>query len=119
MKTVGLFIDTSNILHNTIKKFNGRKLDYAKYRDKVVGENSIYRAFAYGLITNEGVKRFVTSIKHQGYDPKYEEPYTYIDSRTGQQRIVTMNFDVEITLDIVRCAEKLDEVILGTTSLSI
>lgn len=112
-KKVGVFVDTFNLLSKIDKRF-GRRLNYSKYLERAVGDNILIKSFAYGLITNDNVGKFITCLRKFGFDPKYRHPL-----RKDNGDILLTGFNVDITLDVVNSIEKLDEVILGSTSLDL
>lgn len=105
MKTVGIFVDVSNIYYCVSKAFPGRKVDYQKYLDRATGDNAIYRATAFGVQNNPDSARFVSCLKHLGYDPKFKK-YDVKNPR--------INCNVAIATELFRTIEKLDVVILGS-----
>ena len=115
MKTVGLFIDISNIYYNVGKRFAKQKLDYSKYLTKAVDGDVLLRAFAYGLETSDNqADRFVKYLRFLQIEPKYKRHTTYVNNQTGKTATRWSTWDVGISLDIVRVIDKLDVVVLGS-----
>lgn len=112
MKTIGIFADVSNLYYCTGKRFPGRKLNYAKLKEVALGEDVLYRAFAYGLQLKDEATKFITCLKHFGFEPKYKTPRTFIKNENLEVRRTSWN--VGITLDISRILtnNKLDVVVI-------
>lgn len=116
MGSVGVFVDIGNLYHCTNKKFGGRKLDYKKYLDSVVGENDIiYRAIAYGIQVKDEASKFISCLRHYGYETKYRKPKVYKSEEKEVLRRVP--WGVGIAMDVVRIVSnnKLDVVVLGSS----
>lgn len=105
MKTVGIFVDVSNIYYCTNKAFPGHKVDYLKYQDKAVGNNAIYRAVAFGVQNNDESARFISCLRHLNYDARFKK----FDPRNPR-----INCNIAIATELFRTIDKLDIVILGS-----
>lgn len=117
MKTIGLFADVGNLYYCVKKRYANRKLDYHKYLTAVSGDSAVYRAYAYGVqVSNEAIK-FITCLKHLGYDPKYKQPKVF--EKEGKVTIKRISWNVGIAMDVVRIVDKLDTVILGTSDANL
>src|SRR5713101_5451214 len=79
MKSVGLFVDLTNLYYCCGKRWVGRKLDYKKFYDKVkeITGNDMYRAFAYGAAIDRKADKFIVALRYCGFDVKYKEPKIY------------------------------------------
>lgn len=97
---VGVFADINNLYFHVGKKFN-RKLDYQKLLTRLVGQNTLHRAMAYGTQTD--AKRFIAYLRHINFEPKFEDCDPYID----------------IILDIVRQIDKLDVVYICSNNTAL
>lgn len=117
-KTVGVFVDISNFFYCVGKKFGGRKLDYAKYLESAITPDDVlYRAIAYGTqIENEATK-FITCLRHLGFEAKYKKPRVLQNNETGKQEFRRISWNVGIAMDVVRIVgiNKLDTVVLGSS----
>ena len=110
---IGLFADVSNLYYCVKKRFKDRKLDYSKFHDAVQNEQTMYRAYAYGLQVNNEAVKFITCLKHLGFDPRYRTPRTF--EKDGKIEIKKTSWNVGIAMDVVRIIDKLDIVILGSS----
>lgn len=105
MKTIGLFVDVSNIYFCVNKAFPGRKVDYAKYRDEATGGNILYRAVACGMQNNPDSSKFISCLNFLGYETQFKQ---------YDKRYKFVNINVILTIEILKSLSKLDKVILGT-----
>lgn len=106
MKTIGIFVDVSNIYYCVSKAFPGRKVDYQKYLERAAGEHTIYRATAFGVQNNPESAKFVSCLKHLSYDPKFKK----FDLKNPR-----INCNVTIATELFRTIEKLDIVVIGSS----
>jgi len=140
---IGLFVDVSNLYYCILKRFNNRKLDYAKYMAAVKGKNNVYRAFAYGAQLDNEADLFINRLQEFGYFPKYKKPKQFenpeyridfgpLEKVAAQdreaQKTLTMiqgifhskrdtrkaDWDVGMAIDIVKLANRLDVVVIGS-----
>ena len=72
-KTVGVFVDVSNIYYCVSKGFPENKVDYQKYLEKATNDLIIYRATAFGVQNNPESAKFISCLKHLGYDTKFKK----------------------------------------------
>ena len=110
MKQVGIFLDVSNLYYCVKKRMNG-KINYAKYLEFVEGLGEINCAFAYGAILNHSTRKFLTALKKIGFKPKYKTPRQYA---LGASIVRKADWDVGITLDIIKKLPDLDIIVLGS-----
>lgn len=113
MKTIALFADVGNLFYCVKKRFSDRKLDYKKYHDIVTGDNVMFSAFAYGVQVRKEAMKFITCLKHLGFNPNYITPKSY--ERDGKIEYKKVSRNVDIAMDVARVINKLDVVILGTS----
>lgn len=109
MKTVGVFADVGNLFYCISKKYDGKKLNYQRYLQRAVNGNRLYRAFAYGVQIENEATPFINCLKHYGYEPIYKKSH-------DNKRV---NWSVGLSMDVVRCIERLDIVVLGTADPSL
>jgi uncharacterized LabA/DUF88 family protein len=107
-----LFVDIANLYYCVGKRFQNRKLDYAKIRDKVGELGQLYRAFAYGVQMGEEANPFINCLKKLGYDTKYKRSRMSEDN--VKQVIRKADWDIGLTLDVVRVLDRVDTVVLGS-----
>lgn len=106
MKTVGIFVDVSNVYYCVSKAFPNRKVDYQKYLERAAGDNAIFRAMAFGVQNNPDSAKFVSCLKHIGFDPKFKK----FDVKNPR-----INCNISIATEVFRIIEKLDVVIFGSS----
>jgi uncharacterized LabA/DUF88 family protein len=112
MKSLGVFVDVNNIYSCVNKRFEARKLDYQKYLSKTLSilpgsDYGLYRAFAYGTQLQDEASVFINALRHYGFEPKYRTP-KHFDRK--------VDWNVGISMDVVRVMDKLDIVVLGSSN---
>lgn len=117
MKNIVLVIDTRNIMACLGMTFGNGKLNYQKYIQDAVGEDLMYSGIAYGCTQNGNESRFIASLKHMGLDTKFKAPLTKTDPSTNEPVTRWVNWNVGMTLDVLRLAatDKVDKVIIGSS----
>lgn len=117
MKNVVLVIDTRNIMACLGMTFGNGKLNYQKYIQDAVGNDILYAGIAYGCTQNGNESRFISSLKHMGLDAKFKAPLTKINHDTKEVVPRWVNWNVGMTLDVVKLTgtSKVDKVIIGSS----
>jgi uncharacterized protein (TIGR00288 family) len=110
-KRIGVFCDISNMYYCIGKKFRKRKLDYKKYLAYAKELGDIAYAIAYGAQMQGEAAFFIQCLKNFGYEPKYKAPKNYHNRNNFRRKA---DWDVGITMDIVRKIDDIDMIILGT-----
>jgi len=105
-KKVAVFIDVSNQFYTINKKWEGRKLDYSKYKRKCEEYGTILRAFAYGTQIEGTASKFISCLFHIDFEPKYET----VEKNNWYV------WDVGMAMDMVRMSDKVDTVIIGSSA---
>jgi uncharacterized LabA/DUF88 family protein len=105
--TCAVFADVSNLYYCIGKRFDQRKLDYDKLRDRVASFGTIQRAFAYGSQIHDEATSFIACLKKAGFDPKYKRPRT-----EGATVVRKADWDVGLSMDVVRMINRVDTVII-------
>lgn len=111
MRSIGVFVDVSNLYYCAKKKFDKRKIDYREYLSYVKDLGEIVNATAYGCHVNDEAKGFIHCLKEIGFQTKYKAVKGY-HSDTGLRH--KADWDVGITIDIVRLIDQFDMVVLGS-----
>lgn len=112
MKRIGIFVDVSNIYYCVSKKFGEHaKLDYQKYLDNIKDLGDIQQAVAYGAHKDNSASSFIHCLTTAGFKVKYKTPKSY---RVGQEVRYKADWDVGITVDVIKMLPKFDLVILGS-----
>jgi uncharacterized LabA/DUF88 family protein len=104
--------DVSNLYHCIRKRFGNRKLDYGKFLLNCREHGDIYRAIAYGGRLSEEADQFIAYLKHCGWEPSFKETKIFYDSAGRETR--KADWDVGITVDVIRILSNVDIVILGS-----
>lgn len=112
-----LFVDIANLYYCVGKRFQNRKLDYAKLRDRAAELGQLYRAFAYGVQMGEEANPFINCIRKLGYDTKYKK--SKMTDENEKKVIRKAEWDVGITLDVVRVLDRVDTVVIGSADLDL
>ncbi len=106
MKKIALFADVQNIYYTTRQAY-GRSLDYRKVWQRISETGTITTAIAYAIERNdEGQLKFRKALSHIGFMVKLKP---YIQRSDGSAK---GDWDVGITIDIMKLAPGVDKVIL-------
>jgi uncharacterized LabA/DUF88 family protein len=113
MDRVAIFIDGENI-HYSAKHLNMR-LDYLKLCRKLAGTRRLVRSYFYTAVSNqsEGKIDFINFLKLNGFAVVTKEIKSFNDGDSST-RNVRGSLDMEMAIDALELAEKLDTVILCT-----
>ncbi len=105
-RRVGVFIDVQNMYYSARNIFN-RKVNFSKIVEETVGDSNLVRAIAYTVSTKTGEEEpFFEALRHGGIEVVSKELLEYAGgSKKG-------DWDVGITVDIVRMLDMLDVVVL-------
>jgi uncharacterized LabA/DUF88 family protein len=107
MKRVLVIVDVSNLYYSIKSRFNGQRLDYAKLAEYAQGYGEIYRAIAYGSAIGDQADKFKVMLRKFGFEPKFKEPKVFADTHKA-------DWDVGMAMDIVKCIQSVDIVVLCT-----
>lgn len=103
---VALFADVSNLYHCVNKKYDRRKLDYEQLLK--LNDGQIYRAYAYGVILNDGTMKFIDCLRHYGYETKFIDNPRY-----------RVDWNLIIALDVARLIDRVDTIVLCSTNVNL
>jgi uncharacterized LabA/DUF88 family protein len=109
-RRVGVFVDSANIHASAQGAFN-KKVRYEKLLELAVGNNKLYRAIIYAVrhesVNAENtVSHWQTRMEQFGYEVRMKDIQRWGDGRTKA------DWDVGLTMDVVRMLDQIDEVIL-------
>lgn len=110
MKQVGVFVNVSDLYYAALGAFNGGKINYKKYLERAVGNDTLYRAFAYGVQMGDEAGPFISALKQYGFEPKYKQA-RIVDKKPS---INDTDWNVGIACDVFRIIDRIDTIILGT-----
>ena len=113
---IGLFVDISSLYYCVSRKFEGRKLDYAKYLELIKQQGEVIRALAYGVQRDDEAQGFITCLRHLGYEPKYKQPQVI---KIKDEEIRRADWGIGITLDVVRALDRVDTIVLGSADINL
>ena len=113
MKRILVCMDVSNLYYCIGKKFNGRRLDYAKYLEYIKDFGEMQKMIAYGAQIGKEANAFIHCLRKLGFETKYKAPKVF---RNREQTRHKADWDVGIAMDIVNLVllGSVDMVILGT-----
>ena len=105
---VGVLVDVSNMYHSAKNLFK-RRVNFKEILKEAVAGRKLIRATAYVIKTeNEEGNAFFEALNQQGFEVKMKDLQIFAG---GAKKA---DWDVGITLDAVKLAEKLDVVVLIT-----
>jgi uncharacterized LabA/DUF88 family protein len=105
-RRVGVFIDVQNMYYSARNLFN-RKVNFANIVEQTVGEAELIRAIAYTISTKGGDEgAFFEALRKKGIEVASKELLEYTSG------VKKGDWDVGITIDIVRMLDMLDVVVL-------
>lgn len=111
------FVDLANLYYCVGKRFQNRKLDYAKLRDKVAEMGQLYRSTAYGVQMGEEASPFINCLRKLGYDTKYKK--SRMSEENEKKVIRKADWDVGLTLDVVSVIDRVDTVVIGSADIEL
>lgn len=111
-KRVLIVADVSNLYYCVEKRFNGR-LDYSKYLQLATNDCAFYRAVAYGANMSSEGDKFLEALHHMGWMTNFKTPNIYPGEKEGEE-VRKADWDVGIAIDVVRCIDRFDLLILGS-----
>lgn len=103
---VGILVDVSNMYHSA-KNLYSRKVDFKEILKEAVAGRKLIRATAYVIKTEteEGVP-FFEALSQQGFEVKMKDLQIF---NSGAKKA---DWDVGITMDAIKLADKLDVIVL-------
>ncbi len=105
---VGVFVDVSNMYHSAKNLFK-RRVNFKEILKAAVANRKLIRATAYVIKTeNEEGNAFFEALNQQGFEVKMKDLQIF----TGGAK--KADWDVGITVDAIKMAEKLDVIVLIT-----
>ena len=103
---VGVFIDTQNLYHSARNLYNAR-VNFGAVLKEVVAGRKLVRAVAYVIATEAGdEKNFFEALTKLGIETKTKDLQIF---HTGTKK---GDWDVGLTVDVMRMANRLDAVII-------
>ncbi|MGB0833708.1 MAG: NYN domain-containing protein [Psychrobium sp.] len=106
MKKVAIFVDVQNIYYTTRDTY-GRPFNYRQFWFAIEQEYDIVAAYAYAIDKDDvSQQKFQSALRHIGFNVKLKP---FIQRRDGSAK---GDWDVGITIDVLKHAPDVDEVIL-------
>lgn len=103
---LAVFIDVSNMYHSAKNLFN-RKLNFKEVLKAATADRKLIRAIAYSIRTESGEeKAFLEALSKQGFEVKMKDLQIFAGG------VKKADWDVGLTIDAIKIAEKIDVVIL-------
>lgn len=110
-KEVGVFVNVSNQFYTVNNTFRGGKIDYQKYLARAVNDNEqLYRAFAYGVQMEREASGFIACLNSFGFETNYKTARII----EGKPSIRQTDRNMDMAMDVIRCLDKLDVVVIGS-----
>ena len=120
---VGVFVDAANVHISASSTFNGRRIDYEKLLNLALTDPldpkvkyNLCRALVYAVrhssadddleTTKKKMYKWETALSYMGYEVKTKDVVHYGDGRSKA------DWDIQITIDIVRMIDMIDMVVL-------
>lgn len=105
-RRVGVFIDVQNMYYSARNLFS-QKVDFANIAKVAVGEADLIRSLAYTISTEGGQEQgFFKALESAGFELKTKD---LLDYGHGNKK---GDWDVGITVDVIRMLDMLDVVVL-------
>ena len=105
---VGIFVDVSNMYHSA-KNLYKKRVDFREILKEAVAGRKLIRAICYVIKTEtEEVTPFFEALRKQGFEVKMKDLQIFAG---GAKKA---DWDVGITVDAIKMAEKLDVIVLVT-----
>ena len=105
---VGIFVDVSNMYHSA-KNLYKKRVDFKEILKEAVAGRKLIRAIAYAIKTEtEEETPFFEALSKQGFEVKMKDLQIFAG---GAKKA---DWDVGITVDAIKMAEKLDVIVLVT-----
>lgn len=108
-RRIGVFIDTTNLYHCCLKRFN-TKIDYNKLLNAVEDFGNIAYKIAYGFQTNGEAKGFIACLKALGCQTKFMPP------KDGNHRVSPT---IPMVIDIAKMEHQIDLVVICSSNKAI
>ena len=108
MRKIAIFVDVQNIYYTTKHRYQ-RNFDYNKFWTRITTNKNVVAATAYA--TTKGDKKqteFQNILRAIGFEVKLKP---YINRSDGSSK---GDWDVGITIDILKCAKAVDSIILAS-----
>ncbi len=105
---VGVFVDVSNMYYSA-KNLHGSKVDFGKVLKEATSGRKLIRALAYVIKADiDQEQDFFNALSKQGYEVKAKDLQIFIGgAKKG-------DWDVGISVDAIKLADKLDVIVLVT-----
>lgn len=105
---LGVFLDLSNLYYQAKRKYGG-KIDFAELKSFISDLGDIKILNAYGSQRQNEANKFIKYLESCGYNPVYKA------TKEIEKGKYKANWDVGITVDIIRNEQNFDTLILGTS----
>jgi uncharacterized LabA/DUF88 family protein len=104
---VGVFVDVSNMYYSAKNLYKGAKVDFGKVLQDAVAGRKLIRAIAYVIKADiKEEQSFFDALERAGYEVKSKDLQIFAGgAKKG-------DWDVGITVDAIKLADKLDTIIL-------
>ncbi len=105
---VGVFVDVQNMYYSAKNLYNA-KVNFGKILETAIADRKLVRAVAYLIkAQNPEEQKFFEALENQGFELKMKDLQIFTSG------LKKGDWDVGITVDVVRLSDKLDVTILVT-----
>ena len=106
---VGVFVDVQNMYYSAKNLYEGAKVNFGQVLAQAVSGRQLIRAIAYVIRAEVGEEQaFYEALEKQGYEVKAKDLQVFPGgAKKG-------DWDVGLTVDAIRAADKLDTIVLIT-----
>lgn len=121
-KTVGIYLDSNNLYHNTREVFPKRRINYPAIYNKFITDTGdiAFDLNVYGIQkTKKEANKFIQKLHYEGFTCFFDT-FPKISKSWTLRKELKNAWDCGITVDIMRAVlnGKVDKVVLGTNSHS-
>jgi uncharacterized LabA/DUF88 family protein len=114
VKSVGVFVNSSLLFYVVQSEFKrvvpNSRIDYKAYLEQAIGEDRLYRAFAYGAQIENEAAGFIECLQRTGFETRYV-PAKQVN---GKNHVLDTDRNMDLALDVIRILDRLDTVVIGS-----
>lgn len=120
-----VFIDIASEFRVISRISKYTRVDYEKLYKFITDNNSIHKAFAYGVQLENESDKFIRALSYIGFIPRYRKAKTLsllcqgCKKQINEKSIRSTSCLVDMSLDIVRNSPHVNKIIIGSNDLDI
>lgn len=115
MSKVAVFVDIARQYYSVSLMDKRARVNYERYLESAVGDDTLHRAFAYGVQVSDEANDFIIALERMGYETRYRQAKIV----SGMPNFRATSNNVAMFLDIVRNLKFVDTVIIGSNDLDL